>query len=264
MIAWAKSNNLEVIDLGKDGDTNAQKVLDAGLKVGSVDLPAWGDGMISADKGKRQDAIARNSAYVKAVTALGIHNFFVVMLPDDQSLPRKENFGYMVEAYAALAEVLDANQAHIVIEGWPGGGALVITPETYSALFEQVPSPSMGINYDPSHLLRQGIDPLRFLREFVDRVYHVHAKDTRFMTENLYRYGHEIPATFADRIPYGQAAWRYTIPSHGVIDWVEVCTILRDSGYAGAVSIELEDKNFDEDDSSKLGILQAANFLTSC
>jgi sugar phosphate isomerase/epimerase len=49
-----------------------------------------------------------------------------------------------------------------------------------------------------------------------------------------------------------------------VIDWVEVCTILRDSGYAGAVSIELEDKNFDEDDSSKLGILQAANFLTSC
>jgi sugar phosphate isomerase/epimerase len=264
MIAWAKENGLAVIDVGRDGDTSAPKVMEAGLKVGSVDLPVWGQGMITRDRSKRKDSIAQNKEYVEKVAPLGIRNFFVVMQPDDQSLPRKDNFALMVESFGELAPVLDAHKACIVIEGYPAHGTVVCTPETYAALFEQIPSPSMGINYDPSHLVRQGIDPLRFLREFVDRVYHVHAKDTRFIAENVYRYGFEAPGTFVDRMPYGHFAWRYTIPSHGLTDWVEVCQILYDNGYEGALSIELEDMYFDTNETSKLGILQAATFLSGC
>jgi sugar phosphate isomerase/epimerase len=123
----------------------------------------------------------------------------------------------------------------------------------------------MGINYDPSHLLRMSIDPLRFLEEFADRVFHVHGKDTTFLKENLYEYGSEQPPTFAKRIPYGAMHWRYTIPGHGVMRWGKAFQILEATGYEGCVSIELEDANFNgAAESEKLGIVQGAQFLTGC
>ena len=123
----------------------------------------------------------------------------------------------------------------------------------------------MGINYDPSHLIRQGIDPIRFLREFGGRVFHVHGKDTELLPENLYEYGHEQPPTFGKRFRYGAMAWRYTIPGHGVMRWSEAFGILEGLGYAGCVSIELEDANFNGDEETeKLGILQGIRFLSGC
>ncbi|MCB0185472.1 MAG: sugar phosphate isomerase/epimerase, partial [Caldilineaceae bacterium] len=138
--------------------------------------------------------------------------YFGVMMPEDPSLPRAETFGYMVESWRELAKVMEANNARYVIEGWPGPGALCCTPETYRAFFEAVPSPAMGVNYDPSHLLRMGINPVRFLKEFVGRVYHVHGKDTEILADNVYEYGTEQPATFVKAKPFGGYAWRYTIP----------------------------------------------------
>jgi sugar phosphate isomerase/epimerase len=123
----------------------------------------------------------------------------------------------------------------------------------------------MGINYDSSHLLRMGIDPMRFLREFVGRVYHVHGKDCTIIGENLYRYGNLQPATFADSFAYGGMNWRYTIPGHGLTDWIEVCTILKNNNYGGAISIELEDHFYDKtDEATQLGVLQGARFLAGC
>ncbi|HLV34778.1 MAG TPA: sugar phosphate isomerase/epimerase [Spirillospora sp.] len=264
MIEWAKANELEVIDVGRDGETSAKTVVDAGLKVGSADLPVWQE-MISADKGKRREAVARNAEYIKNVAALGVRNFFMCMLPADASRPRAENFGYMVESYGELAPAFESSSAHLVIEGWPGPGSLVCTPETYGAFFEQVPSKAMGVNYDPSHLVRMGIDPLRFLREFVDRVYHVHGKDCYIIQENLYRYGNLQEPTFGKPFAYGSMHWRYTIPGHGLSDWIEICTILKDNGYSGAICVELEDHYFDKtDEATQLGILQGARFLSGC
>ncbi len=261
---WAKQNELEVIDLRPDGDTTGQIVLDAGLRIGSVDMPD-NKGMIAKDRGRRAEAIARNSEYIRACAAFGAVNHFLVMLPEDPALPRAENFGYMVESFGELAPVMEQHNAKLVIEGWPGPGALCCTPEGYRAFFQQVSSPAMGINYDPSHLIRMRIDPLRFLREFGERVYHVHGKDTMILDENLYEYGTEQPATFAKPRPFSGMTWRYTIPGHGVARWTEIFSLLQESGYQGAVSIELEDANFHKEaDAEKLGILQGARFLTGC
>ncbi|MBZ0303509.1 MAG: sugar phosphate isomerase/epimerase [Anaerolineae bacterium] len=264
MIAWAKANDLGLIDVGRDGETSAKAVIDAGLKVGSADLAVW-EAMISADKGKRKEAVAQNAEYIKNVAALGVSNFFMCMLPENRDGGRAENFGYMVESYGELAPAFEAAGAHLVIEGWPGPASLVCTPETYGAFFEQVPSMAMGVNYDPSHLLRMGIDPLRFLREFKDRVYHVHGKDCMIIQENQYRYGNLQEPTFGQKFGYGAMHWRYTIPGHGLTDWIEVFTILKNNGYRGAVCIELEDHYFDKtDEATQLGVLQGARFLTGC
>lgn len=260
LMDWTKLNRLAGIDIGADVSIGKQ-ILDAGMRIGSVDLKD-NKGMISPDKAKREAAIAANTAQIEAGAKLGAVNYFLVMLPEKPELPRAENFGYMVESFSALVPVLEKNNARIVIEGWPGPGALCCTPEGYRAFFEKVPSKAMGVNYDASHLMRMGIDYLRFLREFAVRVYHVHGKDTELSTEGLYEYGHEQPATFGKAPAFGGMAWRYTIPGHGQVRWVEVMRTLKDAGYTGMVSIELEDANFNgTPEGEKLGILQGARFL---
>ena len=260
LISWAQANELEVIDLGSDATESAPAVRAAGLRVGSIDL--FNRKMISADKAKRAEGVAESTAVIQATAGSEPTNYFLVMLPENPALPRAENFGYMVESFGELAGVLEANQGRLVIEGWPGPGALCCTPENLRAFFKAVPSKAMGINYDPSHLLRMGIDPLRFLHEFGDRAYHVHGKDTEILAEGQYEFGTEQPATFAKPISFGAHAWRYTIPGHGQVRWVEIFRLLVEKGYQGCVSIELEDANFNGPAASeKVGILQGARFL---
>ncbi len=264
LVEWTRASDLEVIDLTTGSPAAVKAVSDAGLRIGSIDLPD-NRGMIAADPARRAQALARNSDCIRACSAAGPQNYFATMLPEDPALPRSQNYGYMIESFAALAEVLEESGSHYVIEGWPGPGALCCTPETYRAFFRDVPSPSMSVNYDPSHLIRMGIDPLRFLTEFVDRVRHVHGKDTEILADNLYEYGYEQPAAFVERIAFGAHSWRYTIPGHGLFRWGEGLRILAENGYTGAVSIELEDSNFNGAEATeKQGILHGARFLTSC
>lgn len=264
LIEWAQRSDLSVIDLGQDGDASAAQVRAAGLIVGSVDLPEW-QPMLSPDRGRRAEALERNQNYVQRCSEAGVRNYFLVMLPEDPSRPRAENFGYMVDSFGALAETLDAHNSRLVIEGYPGPGALCCTPEGYRALFEQVQSPSIGINYDPSHLIRMGIDYLRFLDEFAERIYHVHGKDTALLDENLYEYGHEQPPTFAKPRPHAGMAWRYAIPGHGVTRWVDVLQRLEARGYAGAISVELEDANYHGyAEAEQLGIILGSEHLAGC
>ncbi|MBS3735468.1 MAG: sugar phosphate isomerase/epimerase [Phycisphaerae bacterium] len=264
LIAWAADAGFEAIDVGRDGDTTAPPVTAAGLRVGSVDLAEW-KGMISPDKARRDDAVAQNAAYVEACAAVGVKNFFCVMLPEDPSRERRENFAWMVESFGQLAATLAQARARVVIEGYPGPGALCCTPADCRALFEALPTAAMGLNYDPSHLVRLGIDPLRFVREFADRVGHVHAKDTERLDERRYDLGTGQPPTFADTLPYGGNHWRYCIPGHGCIRWTAALEVLVDAGYDGCVCVELEDLHFNgSEPGEKQGLTLGGRYLAGC
>ena len=263
LVEWAKANGLGVVDLGSNADTEGAAVVAAGLKVGSADLKSW-SGFLSPDPAKRQAAAEANEPYFEACARHGIRNYFAVMLPEDPSKPRSENFGHMVEGLTLLAPALERHGGRLVVEGWPGPGALACTPEGYRAMIERVPSEAIGINFDPSHLVRMGIDPIRFAQEFSSRIYHVHGKDTELLDEGLYEYGTEQPATFGKGRGFGAMHWRYTIPGQGVVRWTRAFEILRDAGYDGAVSIELEDEFFNTDESGeKTGLLAGAAFLAA-
>src|SRR5688572_9115940 len=102
MIGWAKENRLEVVDVGRGAPEVGRSIIDAGLRIGSVDLLEW-EGMISPDPAKRADAVAKNAEYIKTcASTMGALNYFVVMLPEDKTRSRLENFGYMVESYSQL------------------------------------------------------------------------------------------------------------------------------------------------------------------
>lgn len=259
---WAQDNSFSALDIVNGED--AATVTATGLKLGSVDLLAW-QGMLSLDPDRRREAVARNSAYVRACAAAGPLNYFTVMLPEDAGAPPSEVFGAMVSSYSELAPVLEVYEAKLVIEGWPGPGALCCTPESYRAFFDACPSPALGVNYDPSHLIRMGIDPLRFLDEFVSRVYHVHAKDTELFDEARYEYGTEQKPLFATPLRFGGSFWRYTVPGHGVMRWKQAFKRLAEAGYNGCVSVELEDHFFSgTEETEQVGLLASRHFLETC
>ena len=266
VIGWAIVNELECLDVGANAET-AKQVSRAGLRIGSVDLPGWATDrdMITGDEVTRKKALGNCQKLIMECADIGPVNYFVVMLPQQPLLQPKENFGYMLKFLQQIVPTLEECRATFSIEGWPGPGALCCTPESLRALFKAIPSRYLAINYDPSHLIRVGICPYRFLEEFGDKVCHVHGKDTEFMTERLYNLGNYQPALETEDLHFGGTSWRYTIPGHGCFNWLRGLRILNDKGYHGCISIELEDGNFCiSAEGDRTGVLQGANLLKGC
>jgi sugar phosphate isomerase/epimerase len=261
---WAKANGFESIDLAGVGKAEIDALASNGIKLGSLDLLDFGN-LMHNDEAKRREIIVKNVAYVKEMAGNGAKIFFTVIIPGDHAKKRSENYKLAVESYQPIFDAAEKAGAKIVIEGWPGGGpylsSLCCTPETYRSFIKDIGGSAVGINYDPSHLIRLGVDHIRFLREFAARVFHVHAKDTEVIPEALYEFGTQA-ATFAKGHGFGEWTWRYSIPGHGQTRWTEAFTILKDAGYKGVVSIELEDENFNTgEEGEKAGLLNSLAFL---
>lgn len=262
---WAAAAGFECVDIFANQRGTMAEWMRAGLTVGTVDLfeREW-VGMLSADAGRRRETVKIAQDAIRATAAQGGKIHFVVMLAEDVTLPRKETFRYMVESYGQLGGVLRETNIRIAIEGWPGCNAHCCNPESYRAFLKEMNSPHYGINFDPSHLIRMGIDPLRFVREFAPQVVHMHGKDTLVDTERMYEIGHEQAGVFADPLGWGGFAWRYTIPGKGKAPWSELLSVLKGARYQGFVSIELEDADFNgEVPREKKGFEAARDFLKS-
>ena len=119
---------------------------------------------------------------------------------------------------------------------WPGGKNIATTPAIWDELFSIVPDAHFGLNYDPSHLVWQMMDPLAPLKDYASRLHHIHLKDAKLFRDKLDRVG--IMAT-----PLQYHAPR--IPGRGDLDWPAFFRALEASGYRGPVCIEVEDKDFE-------------------
>lgn len=263
LVDWARRQGFGFVDVGGNLDL-IKEVAATGFALGSVDLASF-NALITADQAERAKLIETNCEVFRAAADAGAKAMFTVMLPADRDADRKENYDLMIASYEPLVKLAEQLGLQIVIEGWPGPGALCCTPESLRPLLDHFSSPGIGVNYDPSHLVRLGVDHLRFLTEFVGHVYHVHAKDTELFTERTYELGTELKPVFTDGIGFGANHWRYTIPGHGCVRWGEAFAILADAGYAGGVSVELEDANFNgSEDGEKAGLTHSLEYLTGC
>jgi sugar phosphate isomerase/epimerase len=118
---------------------------------------------------------------------------------------------------------------------WPGGKNLMTSPAVWRRAFADIDSPAFGLNYDPSHLVLQGMDPLGPLAEFRDRLFHLHAKDVRIDSQAVNEVG---------RFEFPNRWHQPRIPGSGEIDWNRFLSEVRRVGYAGPVCIEVEDDTF--------------------
>ena len=259
---WATDNGFEFLDLDEDADETAQLLTDAGFAIGAVDLIGR-EQLTSADPANRRHGVRRAERYIRAAAGGGARIFNICGIPENPSLPRSDNLDRFVASLRDLVPVFEETGSCLAIEGWPGPGAVASTPESYRAVIEGCESATIGINYDPSHLIATGIDPIRFVREFAAHVRHAHGKDTEISPEAQYRYGTRQPP-LAKQPGFGDNHWRYTIPGHGEMRWTVGFEVLRDAGYRGAIAIELEDKHFNgSEEGEKAGLRAGGALLAS-
>jgi sugar phosphate isomerase/epimerase len=136
---------------------------------------------------------------------------------------------------------------------WPGGSNLPYSPALLRRLFETLPYDNLGINFDPSHFVWLHIDYIRVIREFGERIFHVHAKDMDIDEDYMYEDG-IVTAGFRWQRP--------RLPGQGLVDWRRLITTLYDMSYNLVLSIEHEDANWEGDtDLVKQGFITAKKTL---
>ncbi len=149
--------------------------------------------------------------------------------------PLKDQVAEIVRIYESkYFPLCQQHNVRILWEPWPDGPNVATGPQGYDALFSAFGnSPYVGLQYDPSHLVRLFMDTLQTARDYGDKIYDVHLKDTEIRWPILHKVGIR---------PFnGVDWWRYRIPGNGSIDWPAFFTVLEDRGYTGAMNIEHED-----------------------
>jgi sugar phosphate isomerase/epimerase len=135
---------------------------------------------------------------------------------------------------------------------WPGGHNLATSPRIWRRILEQWGG-TIGLNFDPSHLILQMIDIPRFIREFGPHILHVQAKDLTIDREGLYERG-AFSLGIGWQIP--------RLPGLGDVDWGDLFAALWRASYDGDVIIEHEDRDFEKtEDLVKRGFLLARDIL---
>lgn len=212
---------------------------------------------LSADAEESRRAIEHLGKAIRAARLLGV-GVVNTFAGRDPAGSVEANWSRFMEVWPPLVSLAEQAGVRIGIENcpmlftrdeWPGGKNLATSPAIWRRMFAAIPSPSFGLNYDPSHLVWQMMDPCRPLREFAARLVHVHAKDVRVDRDRLDDVG-----VLAAPLDFH----RPKLPGLGDIDWGRFLSILGDVGYDGPVCIEVEDRAYERSLETRLSALRQA------
>ena len=258
VIAWAGTDGIRAleVDVRPGGHLDATAVDDGlverlpgllaehGLRLSSLAcyLPLTG---VPADQAARSRATLE-----AAITLAGRLGVGTVGTLAGFPAAGKDRFATIAEdlpaVFRPLLDLAGQHGVRLALENWFRTNIQHL--DHWRALFDAVPDPCLGLNFDPSHLDWQGIDAGAAVREFRERIFHVHAKDVVLFPERLARVGVQ-----------GDGWWRYTLPGYGRIRWGDFVTTLRDAGYDDVLSIEHEDRAFPPEE----GFQKAARYLNA-
>jgi sugar phosphate isomerase/epimerase len=162
----------------------------------------------------------------------------------------EQNIPLFKEAFSRICDVAEQRGVKLAIENCPmmnrttlQGTNIAYSPEIWDAMFDAVPSKALGIELDPSHMVWLGIDYLRAIYDYGDRIFHVHAKDMEIDRRALARTGLYGQA-FGQIFGLGHGWWRARAPGWGEVNWPKFISALIEVGYSGNVDIEHEDDVF--------------------
>ena len=217
--------------------------------------------VLSADAGEAEAAVSHLQKLIEIAGKLGVNqiNSFVGR---DHRKSVDENWQPFLSTWKPLVELAEQHGVRIGIENcpmfftedeWPGGKNLAYSPDIWRKMFLDIPSPNFGLNYDPSHLIWMQMDPIAPIKEFADRIFHIHAKDVRVDRDRLNDLG-----IFAHPNLYHMPK----LPGLGELDWASFFSALGDVRYQGPVVAEIEDRSYEGSDADvKLALRQSHTFL---
>ena len=204
---------------------------------------AYYDNNLHPDPDARRAIHAHVAACIEAAALLGCPSVGT-FVGRDPSRTVAENLAEAERVFKPLVDLAGERGVALIVEncpmeGWhPDGypGNLAYSPELWEWMF----SLGLLLNFDPSHLLWLGIDPIAALRPYVDRVAHAHAKDAEVFPERRDRYG-VFGKTVERTDGWDSGWWRYRMPGLGQIDWPRFVDALYEGGFDGVLSVEHED-----------------------
>ncbi len=239
---YAGVTHLDVLNLSPDA---IRRVHDMTAKHGvAISGLGYYPNPLSGDRAESDLAVEHLGRLIDAAADLGVGvvNSFVGR---DPALSVEANWPRFLEVWRPLVARAEARGVRIGIENcpmlftadeWPGGKNLATTPAIWRRMFEAIPSPSFGLNYDPSHFVWQQVDYLAPLAEFRDRLVHIHAKDARVDRRSLDDHG---------VLAYPKLWHTPKLPGMGEVRWGAFFGALADAGYDGHVAVEVEDRAFE-------------------
>lgn len=233
------------VDRVLDDETYRKHVLDYTREKGvEISALAYYPNTMDGDVEKREANIAHLKKVIKASALLGV-GLTNTFIGRDQNKNLEENLELFDIIWPDIIRYAEENGVKIGIENcpmlfgpdqWPGGQNLMTTPVIWRELFRRIPSPDFGLNFDPSHFVWQGLDYIRPIYEFRDRLFHIHFKDIKLRTDKLSECG-SLAYPLDYMVP--------KLPGLGDVDWGRFVSALTDVGYDGCACIEVEDRAFE-------------------
>ena len=217
----------------------------------SISSLAFYPNTLDADPEKREANVEHLKKVIRASAFLGV-NMVTTFIGRDQSKTVDENLDEMMKVWPGILELAEELGVKVAIENcpmlfgrdqWPGGQNLFTTPAIWRRVFELLPSPNLGINFDPSHFVWQMMDYIAPMYEFKDRIFHVHFKDIKLYRDRLDSCG---------VMAYPLDFMAPKLPGLGDVRWDRYCSALRDIGFKGCACIEVEDRAFEDCEESIL------------
>jgi len=248
-----------VTALGEDdGAKLKQQLARSGVAVSAL---GYYPNALSPNPGESEAAREHLRRVIIAAQALGI-GLVNTFIGRDWTRSLRENWGRFREVWPPLVRFAEERGVRIAIENcpmlfaedeWPGGKNLAVSPRIWRQMFEEIPSASFGLNYDPSHMIWQQMDPIQPLREFAAKIFHVHAKDARIDRRKLNEVG-----ILAHPVEYHDPR----LPGLGELDWSAFFAALTEARGDVSVAIEMEDRAYEGSLEDRiLGLRQARRFL---
>lgn len=207
----------------------------------------WGDGQAEgvrrrAAREMQDTARAAAKLGVKAVTGFtgsSVWHSLYAFPPTPQSYWDK-GFEDFAQRWKPILDVFESSGVNFALEVHPTEIAFDIA-SAQRAVQAVAGHKRFGFNFDPSHLGYQGVDYVKFLRTFADRIYHVHMKDV------WWGKGDGTVGVFGGHTSFGDARrhWDFRSVGRGMIDFESIIVALNDIGYGGPLSVEWEDSRMD-------------------
>jgi len=242
---YAGTTHIDVTRLTDRGAAEIRALLDdRGLSISAL---GYYPNNLHPDPAHRRAVNNHTKKVIEAAAKLGVATV-CTFAGNDKDRPVPESLRDFERVFGRLVAHAEKHGVRVAIENcpmlfsydeWPGGTNLAYSPAIWRQLFELVPSTSLGLNFDPSHLVWQQIDCERAIYEFADRIYHVHAKDLELDRDGLYDHG-VMSAGIGWQVP--------RLPGLGEVRWDRFFAALHGIGYDGPVIIEHEDRAFEGSD----------------
>lgn len=176
---------------------------------------------------------------------------FFYSFPQTSEEQIESGFDKIVELWSPILDEFDSYGVKFALEVHPTEIAFdYYTTKRLLDKFDR--RDTFGINFDPSHLIWQGVTPHLFLRDFSERVYHVHMKDASVNLDGR-------ASIIGSHLPFGDTkrGWNFRSLGHGDVNFEAIIRELNDMGYTGPLSVEWEDSGMDR----KFGAREAVDFV---